>query len=284
MTAPRDADRLIRTFIDDTGTDTLPDHAFDDVRREIHTTRQRVVIGPWREPRMSNLARYTVLAAAIVVLVGAGVFVLRPSPGGIGATVSPSPGARATQTPGDAIPGRVRLVEGSWAMTVDVPVGWFFDGVLTKNYGRETGPGFALWSILGTFVDPCTDHTLVVPAPTTVDGLVTALANQPGTTAGPITDVTVDGFHGKVVEVTVATDIAKCGENGFWLWASSDVGGARYVQDNEEMNRIYVLDVGSRPFTFFARIPARTTAADRAEVDAMIASIQIEGLTTSPSP
>ena len=48
MTAPRDADRLIQTFLSEGETD-LPDRAFEAVRRDIHRTHQRVVLGPWRE-------------------------------------------------------------------------------------------------------------------------------------------------------------------------------------------------------------------------------------------
>ncbi len=40
------------------------------------------------------------------------------------------------------------------------------------------------WPISGTFVDPCTDHTLVKPTPGPgIDELADALANQPGTEA-----------------------------------------------------------------------------------------------------
>ena len=94
--------------------------------------------------------------------------------------------------------------------------------------------------------------------------------------------MTVDGYSGKYVELTVATDIATCpvdsGEeplSGFWLWASPD-GDRRYVQDSDETDRIYAVDVGGNRFTFFARIPKRTTAADRAELQAIIDSITIE--------
>src|SRR6185369_13279896 len=69
MTAPHDD--LIRAFIAE-GREELPDRAFDAVRGEIHRTRQRVVIGPWREPQMSNLAKVALAAAAVVaVLFGA---------------------------------------------------------------------------------------------------------------------------------------------------------------------------------------------------------------------
>ena len=63
MTTPRDPDRLIRAFLDE-GSTELPDRAYDAVRAHIERTRQRVVIGPWREPPMPTIARFAVAAAA----------------------------------------------------------------------------------------------------------------------------------------------------------------------------------------------------------------------------
>ncbi len=163
-----------------------------------------------------------------------------------------------------------------------MPAGWIaLQGIfLDKDYDpTDAGAGAALvaWQISGTFVDPCTNHALVKPTPGPgIDALVDALARQPGTTAGPPTAVTVDGYSGKFVEVTVTADITKCGgTDGFWMWASPD-GDRRYVQGTNEVNRMYVLDVEGRRFTFNARIPARTTAADRAELEAIIASMDIQ--------
>src|SRR5205823_5609082 len=67
MTAPRDPDRLISAFLSEGETD-LPDWAFEAVRRDIHRTRQRVVLGPWREPNMTTLARVAIAAAAVVAI------------------------------------------------------------------------------------------------------------------------------------------------------------------------------------------------------------------------
>jgi hypothetical protein len=135
-----------------------------------------------------------------------------------------------------------------------------------------------VWPISGTFVDPCTDHTLVEPTPGPgIDELAEALANQPGTEAGPPTALTVDGYPAKRVDVTVTTDIDSCAPagEGFWLWAAPG-GDRRYVQAANELNVIYIVDVDGERLTFNARIPAGTTAADRAEVEAIIASIDIQ--------
>lgn len=303
MTAPRDPDRLIKAFLETSGTDMLPDRAFDGVRRDIHRTRQRVVIGPWREPAMSNLARYGVIAAAVVLLVGAGAVLLRPASAGPGApasaapTASPVPSTTAaaaaapTLRPNALPPGPVRLTdEGAGpALVVTIPAGgsgWTIEGNgLVKDYGDAEGPVIIIWDMIGTFVDPCSDHTLNEPAPQGVEDLIAALGDQPGILSFAPTDVTISGYSGQYVDTTITADISKCGSgsDGFWLWASPD-GDRRYVQDTGEANRMYALDVDGTRFTFDVRLPPATTDADRAEVDAMLATLAIEPAAASPSP
>ena len=287
MTAPRDPDVLIRAFLDEGQTD-LPDRAFDAVRSDIHQTRQRVVIGPWRERDMPIYARVAIAAAAVLA-VGLAWVNFGPPSNGIGTQPTPSPTATPSPQPlpeGAIEPGRywlnpIGLPTGTTAprIAVTLPTGWTADIAVNKDYDEsDNGAGLALiaWQISGTYVDPCIDHTLVTPTPAPgVDALIDALSHQPGTTAGPPTATTVGGYSGKYVEVTVTADITKCvGDGPFWIWASPD-GDRRYVQGTNETDRIYVLDVNGRRFTFNARIPARTTAADRAELETIIASMEI---------
>jgi len=299
MTA-RDPDRLIQAFLDEGGAE-LPDRTFDAVRREIHRTRQRVVIGPWREPDMSNLFRVAIAAAAVVAI-GVAWINFGPSPGSsVGGVATPPPSISTTPSPaasptpssepsssgGPVAPGRYTIEPfgiqpgtSSPKITVTVPAGWqIFDAILIeKNSGgndANVGPAIMAWQISGTFVDPCTDHRLVTPGPKPgVDALIAALRDEPGTNASAPVAVTIDGHRGKSVDLTAPADVAKCGSDAFWLWASPD-GQYRDVVANE-LNRIYVLDVDGQRFTFSARIPAGTSAADRAEIDRMIQSITIE--------
>ncbi len=308
MTAPRDPDRLIQAFLED-GTDALPDWAFDEVRQDIHRTRQRVAIGPWREPVMSSLAKYGVIAAAVVLLVGAGAVLLRPAPAGVAAPAS-RPTASPTAPPSDAAaanptlgpnalpPGPVQIRDAELGnpgvLTVTIPSGgsgWIKDEIsLWKDAptpGDDSGALLMVWpgGITGTFVDPCTDHTRRQPDPEGVEALIAAVANQPGVTSGPATDVTVSGYSGQFVDTTVTADIATClgGEEGFWLWASPN--DRRYVQGTNEANRIYAFDVDGERFTFAVRLPANTTDADRAETMAMLETISITPApSASPSP
>ena len=100
MTARRDPDRLITAYLED-GPMELPDRAYDAVRAQIDNTRQRVVLGPWRVPDMTNFARYGIAAAAIVVVAVLGFNLLpkQAGPGGPTATASAPPTASPSPGP-----------------------------------------------------------------------------------------------------------------------------------------------------------------------------------------
>ena len=78
MTAPHDLDRELAAFLTD-GPTELPDPSFDAVRDRMETTRQRVVLGPWRVPDMSKFVPYVLGAAAVVVALVVGIQFLRPA-------------------------------------------------------------------------------------------------------------------------------------------------------------------------------------------------------------
>jgi hypothetical protein len=165
------------------------------------------------------------------------------------------------------------------SVVVTVPAGWtsFSGFALEKNYGPtevEAGPSFTLWTITDTYINPCTDHSLTQPSPGPgVDALVHAFASLPGVTAAAPRDVTVDGYHGKAIDLTISTNLDTC-PDGFWLWG--DPGGYRQAQVNGEVDRVYVLSVDGQRRTFFLRIPTRTTAVDRAELQSIVDSIDIQ--------
>ena len=97
MTAPREPDRLIDAFLGG-GPTELPERTYDAVRDHIEHTRQRVVIGPWREPNMSNLMRVAIAAVAIVVVGFGASYSSCPARSGLGVGASPSPSPTPTPT------------------------------------------------------------------------------------------------------------------------------------------------------------------------------------------
>lgn len=310
MTAHHDADRRIRAFLDD-GPELLPDAVFDALRGDIHRTRQRVVIGPWRNSDMSNVARYGLIAAAVVVLVGAGAFLLRPAPAGIAApSTGPSPAATApgtpspsptetaapspTLVPGAVPPGPYRFAAdggaGDAALTVTIPSGgpgWTASDGLFIAKATPSGPLIGVWpgGITGTYVDPCFDHTLKKPAPKGVDGLIEALADQPGISSDPPVDVTVSGYSGRYVDLTVTQDITQCDggpDEAFWIW-DGNKSDRRYVLATGELDRIYAIDVNGKRFTFNMLYQTDTAEADRLEAESILETAVITGV-ASPSP
>ena len=173
------------------------------------------------------------------------------------------------------------------------PSGWSGNENLAgKDYG-DSGPVAPLlfpWPFDHGFKDPCTDHTPVVPAAGSgAAGLLGVIAGQPGIDAGPITDVTVGGHDGKYLDYTVTADPATCGsgEDGFWIWGSCPApvtlgcemvgtGDRRYGVSKNDRERAYAIDVDGTIVTFFTNQPADLLAADRAEFQQVLDSIEFE--------
>ena len=211
MTTSRDPDRLIHAFLRE-GDEQLDDRVYDAVRAEIEHQRQRVVIGPWRLPNMSNYARIAIAGVVVLVVAFAGVNLL-PNLGGLGGpgsnpTASPAPSAAPTPTatptaapvasPTPVAVREGRLAAGSYvlhpfsppndriAFTLTVPSGsweavdWRFEdgpmsGVAWSGDSGGVAAGFVRVDTLNE--DPCNwsgtdDDVNVGPS---VEDLVTAL-------------------------------------------------------------------------------------------------------------
>jgi hypothetical protein len=97
MTTPRrDPEALLSAYLA-VGIEVLPDRVVDAVLDEVHRTRQRTVVGPWRTRPMS---RTTFAAAAVVALLALGAALLVVA-GGPSPTPSdePSPSLQAIVAP-----------------------------------------------------------------------------------------------------------------------------------------------------------------------------------------
>lgn len=237
---------------------------------------------------MSTVTR---VAAAAIVVAAIGLTWLNFRPAAGPGTVTPTATAEMITfiSQGPLEPGRYAFdylyaagADSRDGPTVAITVpseGWtgYQSFAVDKNYGpnpSEAGASFVVWRIENRYVNPCvqsgTPPPALFPSPGPgIDELLGDLANQAGLAAGPLTPVTIDGFSGKFVELTVVADIATC-VGGFFPWID------KFVQGNNELLRVYALDVDGFRLTFFLRIPERTPPADRAELESIVASITIE--------
>jgi hypothetical protein len=164
-------------------------------------------------------------------------------------------------------------------ITMHVPAGYEgADGFLVSKLSGTGQNTVANWIVGNVYGEAC-HWSGTLPAEqvaSTVDGLVAALASQKGRTLSTPTDVEVDGFSGKYVEMTtpLGIKVAKCDDGQFRAW-SDPVDGARWTEPGQR-DLLWIIDVDGTPLVIDAAIGPDTTQQDRADRIQMVESIRIE--------
>jgi hypothetical protein len=176
--------------------------------------------------------------------------------------------------------------------TVAMPSGWLDLGeFIIKGNPNVPGPvlGLSLWNVGLVYRDPCHWHDNgFVPMPG-VDNLVAALVAQKLRNATTPTDVTLDGYAGKYLELSVPTDmksstwtdfdacdIAADGtDRDFAGWLGNGGEGERYEQVPGQVDQVWVLNVNGQRLLVDATYSLDTSQADRTQLDQLVSSLQI---------
>jgi hypothetical protein len=130
----------------------------------------------------------------------------------------------------------------------------------------------------GLYSDPCHDNAPgeqdVVVGPT-VEDLAAALQDQSAYEASTPTAVAVDGYTGLRMDLQLPSDIdfATCDEGQFWVW---DAGP--YAQGPGNQWHLWILDVEGVRVVVLAEDFTTTPEEDRAEMQEIIDSIEIDVL------
>jgi hypothetical protein len=297
MTA-RDPDVMIGAFLGE-GPTELPNRTYDGVREHIHHTRQRVAIGPWREPNMMTFAKVAIAAAAVVA-VGLAWINLGRSQTGVGSGPTSSPSAAPTSSPASEAlpaatlePGTTYRISaegsvGSHPMTFTVPGrDWFAidtTGIVGKDVLGEKPMydiAFSMWRVGNVYADACrwTGTELDPILGRTVDDLANALSAQIGRSGTQPTDVTIDGYSGKKVELSLPADLdpKECDGGEVRTWIAATGGGyGGFVYGAGQKNTVYILDVDGERLVIDTMYLPGTSAETLAELDQIIDSIDIE--------
>jgi len=303
MSTDRETTRIVRSWLEE-GATALPDRVLDTVLDQLPATRQRRAWWPARRlPLMSTPFRIALAAAAVVVVA---LFAINLVPrstdvvGGVSPTpvptapaaIAPVPTATAASTPAPTVtaaptpaptpaptlPPSGQIAPGTYRvdfMTYTLPAGWSsFQGIgASKPDGAFIDP----WRGIATvYRDPCHWQTPAVSVGPTVDNLVAALvAQKRGSKVTPV-DVTIDGFHGKQIDLIVPLDlkIAACDQATYKLWTDVN-GGDRYNQGPGQHDLLDILDVNGQTLVIDRVFYAANKAADLAGLQAIVDSIKI---------
>lgn len=192
------------------------------------------------------------------------------SAGGSGFTTQPAPADIHTFTVlGDP------TVNSSYIITMKLLDGYEGDDVV---FGSDDGQGISMWTVRDVFGNPCHSNGTLIDPPidSSVDGLVAGLASQEGHPSTTPTDVEVDGYAGKYMEMTVPAgiDVANCDHGEFRTWADP-TGCCRYLESGQQ-DMLWIIDVNGDRLVIDAALGPQTTAQDRADRTEMVESIQIE--------
>jgi hypothetical protein len=251
---------------------------------------------------MNNFLRIGLAAAAVVVIAIIAIqFLPGSNVGGPGSVDTPqptfSPASSASSVP--ALPAGL-LEPGTYSVrpqdidaprvTLTVPAGWDGGGFGVSKGGSidpPDGAGIILWGgDFNVYGDPCQWVDALPGSATgpTVDDLIAGLSARALRDATAPTDITVDGFFGKAIELSVPAEInfdpadgfVDCDESEFRSWISPDGKSFRVHQGPGQRDQLWVVDVFGTRVIIDATFYDGTSAADMAEIQAILDSIRFE--------
>ena len=272
MSTDRDTTRIVRSWLR-TDEHESADRVLDAVLDQLDTTPQRPATW-WparRFPEMNSVAKLGLAVAAVAVAALLGFnYLVAPNIGG------PNLGDAPESTPTPSPTSYVITNDEGVRVTLALPNDWVPGGWLVQNGRDERAELTAIqvWAVTGnSYADPCNwnETALDPPLGPRVDDLATALQNQLSRDA-TTSDVTLDGYAGKLVKMTVPTDAVfrDCDSGQFRSW------DGRYHQGPGQKDDVYIVDVeGFRLVLDVLSYPG-SPAADLEKLQQMLDTIQIE--------
>lgn len=278
MTTSRDPDRLLRAYLAE-GMTVLPDRVERAVLNEVQRTRQRAVSGSWRNAFVTSMMKIAVGVVAVVAIALVG---LRLGPGaGPGGPGSPSPSPSSSPTPSlSASPssGASRMTIAGTTITfgVELPAGWQ-NSSYAANPGQSGQPrdvAFFAAFVDNTYLDPCAHVEREPKVERTVEAVVAALRELPGMTSTEPIATTIAGLDATYLELT-APGTLPCSPDAFYLWKDSPTA-YWWLAEPAELLRIWVVERNGVPIAFTARSWPRTSEAAKAELVAILETIELD--------
>ncbi len=163
--------------------------------------------------------------------------------------------------------------------TIPAP-GWLAWTGTFKNDAEDRHVGISIVTVTNLVVDGCSNHGLAVPpVGPGVDDLATALAElRPFVVRSGPSDVTVDGYDGKYLEVQLpeTTDLSTCVDGEVISWDAAVLSYPFHGYFVGLIEEFWILDVEGSRLAVIANRSPDSPRADVAEMRAILDSIEIE--------
>jgi hypothetical protein len=217
-----------------------------------------------------------------------------------GTATSPTPPpptqlASPTSTAGSTVlvPNMGSLDPGRYSMTTangwtavpfsfTLPAGWSVDndGIISKETDlRQHQLAFTAWEVSHVFGDACAWAGNLVDVGTTADQMADALAVQEGRDPPVDTDITLDGYPGRLVQLSSGPDFdgTACDHSFMRVWPDPgpDLSGGQPSSPGQT-ELVYMLDVAGARAVILAYHGAAVEEDALGELQAVIDSITFE--------
>ena len=287
MTTHNERDRAISAWLAAEAPHRAPDDVLEASRDRIRSTRQRRPWWPaWRLMDMNNGLRIAIAAAAVLVVAVIGYQLLPGNTGSVGAQPTATPQATATPEPTEVplMPEEGPLEAGTYRMdtgptfVLTVPAGWVSTGSgVRKHLEGPNEVALHVWSTdIQVFADACQSEGTEEPVGPTAADLLAALRAQENSEISNPVDATVGGLTGMrlAISAPAGLDVSECSIGSLQIWVAGEDYLAGMTPDTPPAT-VYIADTpGGRLIYGTGHEPA-ATAADIAELDAIVASIEV---------
>jgi hypothetical protein len=204
-----------------------------------------------------------------------------------GTTTPTQAGPRDVPSEG-SVPAGTYTLDRELGMTIDIPAGWdsCCGGAILKNDFAGLLV-FTQMNDITVYADACKWETGGQSEPKGAEAIAQALSAQKHHQASKPSEVTVAGVAGWVVRVQVPLDepatvdadnnstFTDCDQGKVTSFGTPTDALSRYHQAPGQIDEYYVIQVDGTPVIFDVVSGPDTPAADLAELEAMLASVQI---------
>jgi hypothetical protein len=276
--------RIVRSWLEE-GRTALPDYVLDAVLDRIPATPQRRhPWSAWRSHQVNTMLKMALAAAAVVVIVVAGLTFL-PREGGVGGPGAAPP--RPSVSPSPTPAGSHQVVQMGVAgtglngvpalhLTAELPPGWTSSEFAARGdrAGPPDGSAFFVSLVDNTFADPCAHVQQSPKVGSSIAALTTAIGRIPNSTATQPVQTKVGGLDATRIDLTLAHNLP-CMPTEFYLWQDSP-NADWWALGVDEIISIWILDVKGQRVAIAARSYPGTSSAAQTELRGILDSIRFD--------